>query len=157
VVAHIALSCVEKKHFQELLELLNPRIFSYIYTAGNSVRRFILNEFQQRRSSLANDLCTARSKIHLSFDLWSSPNSLSLCGVVAYYLIADFTNRAILVGLKRVQGTYSGENIADAVLEVIREYKIADKIGYFQADNAGNNNTCIQAILNAISPGSKAS
>jgi hypothetical protein len=25
-------------------------------------------------------------------------------------------------------------------------------VGYFQADNAGNNDTCVQAILNVISP-----
>jgi hypothetical protein len=154
VVAHIALSCVEKRQFQELLQLLNPLIFSYIYTAGNSIRRFILNEFQQRRLSVINDLQNARSKIHLSFDLWSSPNSLALCGVVAHYVTADLTNRALLLGLKRVQGTHSGENIADAILKVTQEFKIADKIGYFQANNAGNNDTCIRTILNAISPDS---
>jgi hypothetical protein len=37
-------------------------------------------------------------------------------------------------------------------LIVIREYRIADRIDYFQADNADNNDTCIRAILNAISP-----
>jgi hypothetical protein len=154
VVAHIALSCVEKEQFQELLQLLNPLIFGYIYTAGNSIRRFILNEFQQRRSSVIDDLQNARSKIHLSFDLWSSPNSLALCGVIAHYVTANLTTRALLLGLKRVQGTHSGENIADAVLKVIREYRIAEKIGCFQADNAGNNDTCIHTILNAISPDS---
>jgi hypothetical protein len=129
-------------------------IFGYIYTAGNLIRRFILNEFQHRRLSIIDDLQNARSKIHLSFNLWSSPNSLALCGVVAHYVTADLTNRALLLGLKCVQGTNSGENITDVVLKVIREFKIADKIGYFQADNTGNNNTCICMILNAISPNS---
>lgn len=102
VVAHIALSCVENEAFQELLQLLNPVIFDYIYTAGNSVRKFILNEFQRRRLRVINDLHNARSKIHLSFDLWSSPNSLTLCGVVAHYVTDDLKNRTILLGLKRV-------------------------------------------------------
>jgi hypothetical protein len=107
--------------------------------------------------SVINDLQNARSKIHLSFDLWSSPNLLALCKVVAYYVIVDLTNRALLLDLKRVQGIYSGENIADAVLTVIQEFKIADKIGYFQASNAGNNDTCIYTILNAILPDSDSS
>jgi len=61
-----------------------------------------------------------------------------------------------LKGLKRVQGAHSGENIARAVLQVIREFSIADKVGYFQADNAGNNDTCVQAILDVISPSTPA-
>ena len=54
--------------------------------------------------------------------------------------------------MKRVQGAHSGENIAEAVLQVINEYGIAAKIGYLQADNAGNNDTCTRAIFRAISP-----
>jgi len=138
------------------LKLLNPVVFKYIYTTGESIRSFILKEYQRRRVHVANELQTAHSQIHLSFDLWSSPNALSLCGVVAHYLTTDLKSRAILIGLKRVQGAHSGENIAQAVLQVIREFSIADKVGYFQADNAGNNDTCVQAILDVISPSTPA-
>ena len=55
-----------------------------------------------------------------------------------------------------MQGAHSGENIAEAIVRVIQEYDIADKVGYFQADNAGNNDTCIEAILKEISPSSTA-
>jgi hypothetical protein len=34
---------------------------------------------------------------------------------------------------------------------VISEFGIANKVGYFQANNAGNNDTCVQAILDEIS------
>jgi hypothetical protein len=52
--------------------------------------------------------------------------------------------------MKRVVGAHSGDNIAEAILQVIYEYAITDKIGYLQADNAGNNDTCTQAIFKAI-------
>jgi hypothetical protein len=81
---------------------------------------------------------------------------MALCGVVAHYLTADFKARATLIGLKRVMGTHSGENITEAVLKVIQEYGIAHRIGCFQADNAGNNDTCIEAILRSISPSTPA-
>jgi len=99
-----------------------------------------------------DELHSARSKIHLSFDLWSSPNALSLCGVVAHYLTADLQSRAILIGLERVKGAHSGENIAEAILRIIIEFGIAEKVGYFQGDNVGKNDTCDQAILDEISP-----
>jgi hypothetical protein len=111
--------------------LLNPTVFEYIYTSGKSVRSFIIKEFQRRRMRVIDELHSARSKIHLSFDLWSSPNALSLCGVVAHYLTADLQSRAILIGLKRVKGAHSGENIAEAILRIINEFGIAEKVGYF--------------------------
>jgi hypothetical protein len=75
-----------------------------------------------------------------------------LCSVVAHYLTADLQSRAILIGLKRVKGAHSDENIAKAILQIINEFGIAEKVGYFQANNAGNNDTCVQAILDEISP-----
>jgi len=45
ILAHIALSCVELKPFQDLLKLLNPVVFGYIYTTGKSIRSFILKEY----------------------------------------------------------------------------------------------------------------
>jgi hypothetical protein len=66
-----------------------------------------------------------------------------LCSVIAYYLTADLQSRAILISLKRVKGAYTSKNIAKAILQVINEFGIADKVGYFQADNIENNDTCV--------------
>jgi hypothetical protein len=71
---------------------------------------------------------------------------------VAHYLIVDLQSRAILISLKRVKEAHSSENIAEAILQVISEFGIANKVGYFQANNVGNNDTCVQAILDEISP-----
>jgi hypothetical protein len=62
---------------------------------------------------------------------------------VAHYLTADLQSRVILIGLKRVKGAYTNENIAEAILQVINEFRIADKVSYFQADNVGNNDTYV--------------
>ena len=131
---------------------MNSVLFEWLFVAGNSIRKLILQEHQRRRLKVIDDLQAAKSKIHLSFDLWTSPNALALCGVVAHYLTVDFKVRSLLIGMKRVQGTHSGENIAESILKVIQEYGIVEKIGYIQADNAGNNNTCVEALFNQINP-----
>ena len=77
---------------------------------------------------------------------------MAFCGVVAHYLRADMTFKAVLIGMKSVVGVHSDENIAESVLQVINEYGIASKIGYLQADNAGNNDTCAEAIFRVILP-----
>jgi len=55
-----------------------------------------------------------------------------------------------LLGLRRLKGPYSGENIAEAIVAVVKTYKIINKIGYFVLDNAGLNNTCVSAIIKRL-------
>ena len=42
--------------------------------------------------------------------------------------------------------------MAAVLLEVFKDYKISGNIGYFMADNADSNDTCIDAILRALYP-----
>ena len=52
-----------------------------------------------------------------------------------------------MLGLRHLKGPYFRENIAEAIVAVIKTYKIISKIGYFILNNAGLNNTCISAII----------
>ena len=51
--------------------------------------------------------------------------------------------------MKVVDG-HHGFNMADVLKEVIREYKIEDKIAAFQMDNASNNDTALDALAISI-------
>ena len=46
-----------------------------------------------------------------------------------------------LVAVKEVGGAHSRENQTCCVMEVINDYGIASKVGYFVMDNASNNDT----------------
>lgn len=86
------------------------------------------------------------------FDLWTSPSQKSFLGVVAHFIDYTGTPRTILIGLREVIGTHSGENIAEAVVGVIEDYNISHLLGYFVMDNADNNDTAVEAIIAAIRP-----
>jgi len=85
-------------------------------------------------------------QIHLSFDLWTARNLLSLNGIVAHFIDADARKCTFLLGLPQIEGSHTGENIAESVGAIIGEFNIQDRIGYFVLDNAGNNDTCIEAL-----------
>jgi len=55
-----------------------------------------------------------------------------------------------LLKLRRLKGPHSGENIIEAIVTVVKTYKIINKIGYFVLDNAGLNNTYISAIIKRL-------
>ena len=71
---------------------------------------------------------------------------------MVYYLDKDLINRSYLVGMRWIRGTYTGENITEAVIPISVEMGILLKLGYFIADNDGRNDTCIRAILRKHRP-----
>ena len=89
----------------------------------------------------------AHSRIHISFDLWTSPNHKAIVGVVAHYITAHGRKRDIVIGLREVIGEHTGANIGHQLVRLFKEYDILDRIGFFICDNADNNDTCISYVL----------
>ena len=96
------------------------------------------------------EFCTRQ--IHISFDLWTSPNHMSFIGVVGHFINAQYKVESVLLGLRRLRGTHSGENIAEVILKVVRTYELTgDQIGWFVLDNATSNDTCVAEVLKDLS------
>jgi len=133
VMCNIAFSVVESQYFQALLESCSHALKPFFVTAGNTVKKWILEEFEKKRLEIKAELVTARSRIHISFDGWSSPNGLALVGVIVHYLDKDLVNRSYLIGMRRNSGAHTGENIAEAVMPVLLEMGIPSKARLFHS------------------------
>ena len=79
-------------------------------------------------------------------DLWSSPNSSALFGIIAHYIAENGVLWQSVLALRELGGTHSGENQASVVMNVVDDYGIAPKVGYFMMDNAKSNDTMINAL-----------
>jgi hypothetical protein len=91
-------------------------------------------------------LHAATSKIHLSFDLWTSRNLRALLGVNCHFADEFGNLKTFLLALPQQLGHHSGVNIADNITSIIEHFNISESIGYFMTDNATNNDTCIEAL-----------
>ena len=90
--------------------------------------------------------------IHLSFDLWTSPNYYAIIAIVAHYIDKNGLRQTKLLAMRRLEGEYGGANQAQIVLDVIGEYKIGGRIGYFMLDNVSSNDTAVDLILKMLYP-----
>jgi hypothetical protein len=54
--------------------------------------------------------------------------------------------RTVLLSLPRQKGRHCGYGISGTVAEVIREFDVGNKLGYFITDNPSNNATCLQFL-----------
>jgi len=152
VCMHVALCMVEHETFRDLMLYICPALDAVLVRTGKTIRRRILKEFDKARLQIRTELAQAKSQIHFSFDLWTSPNSLAFCVVVAHFIDKDLQNRTILVGLPRVKCSHSGKNIAEAVIPVIRDMIALAKMGVFCTDNATVNDVVIQIVCNRLRP-----
>ena len=61
-----------------------------------------MNAFISKKQQLKDDLHHSRSRISISFDLWTSPNSYAILGVVAMWIDATGKRRTTVLGMRRV-------------------------------------------------------
>jgi hypothetical protein len=73
-------------------------------------------------------------------------------GVVAHYADNTFKNRIVMIALKRLHETYSDENMSSLLIEIINDFDLKERLGYFIIDNASSNDTCVYHILTSFFP-----
>ncbi|KAJ0129553.1 54S ribosomal protein L4, partial [Fusarium oxysporum f. sp. albedinis] len=153
VYCHIAFFQFENQYFRELLFFLNPALLSHLPKAAKTIRSWVMDAFRSKKQRLREDLRQARSRISISFDLWTSPNPYAVLGVIAMWIDTAGKRQTTVLGIRRVYGEHTGENIGSAILELLREYDVGgDQIGYFMLDNASSNDTAVEFILKELCP-----
>jgi hypothetical protein len=111
-----------------------------------TLRRWVLDTFDEYKATITTHLAAAKSHIHISFDGWTSLNHMSFLDIVAHWTDENYKLCSTLIGLKEVQFTHERTHPATIVMSVLEKYSILDKIGYFMCDNATNMNSAIEEI-----------
>lgn len=78
--------------------------------------------------------------------MWTSPNYMSMLGIIAHFPALNGTPLSILLALRRVYGSHSGSNLSDILIQVLNEYELIEKIGWFMLDNCSNNDTMLEHL-----------
>lgn len=153
VVMHLALSIVEHPAFRDLILCIAPSLEVFLISSANTIRRWIMNEYHKQREAIKARLAKAPSMIHISFDAWTAPyGAMALVGIIAHFTDTEGTAHSALIGLRKIEGCHSGENLAAAIIPVLEEMNIVGKLGYFTCDNATSNDVAIRYILKRLRP-----
>jgi hypothetical protein len=90
----------------------------------------------------------ALSKIHISFDSWTTKGSKrGFLGVVTHYVDSHGNLQDLPITLPQLTGAHSGEKMAEIVSQTLQQFSINSRtVGYFVLDNASNNDSAVAAI-----------
>jgi hypothetical protein len=145
-VEQIALAKVDSQSLQDLLIYCNPRCAAALPTR-NTLKKYISSAYEHALPTVKAELASARTKINLSFDLWTSSNRrLSLLGVVAHYLDRRFALRTILLGLPRMTGSHTAASLSTQLVAILDFYNLRESFGYAITDNASENRACLELL-----------
>ena len=147
----LAFTTVEDEDFRQLLLALSCNVEKYL-VHKSTIRNWAEIEFDRSHLIIKQLLATAKSKIHISFDLWTSPNAYAICAICSHFVGSNDRNSSVMLGMKRMRGPHTGENIAEVMIPVLEHYEIISKLGVFVADNVDVNDSAIRATLLALRP-----
>ena len=151
--ANIPLVGIEHPYFRQMLALLNADFVNETLPQSDStIKRWIMAEYNKGLSIVKSEMETAISKIHISFDLWTSPNGIAIFSIVGHYVDRDGRPQTRLLALERVQGSHSGENQAIYLHKAVVRYGVQEHLGFFTADNADSCDSCVHSLLRVLNP-----
>lgn len=145
-IEQLPLAKVDSAAFRDLLVYLQPNLRGSI-PGRTSLTRYIGYAYEKSITTVEETLANAKTNINLSFDLWTSPGRrLSLLGVVAHFLDAQWKPVTALLSLPRMQGSHTGLSIAKQIHAILDHFSISAKFGYAIADNASENTACLDHL-----------
>ena len=144
-VRRLPFRIVEWPEFHVFCRVLNPEVKGYITTAHSTVNNMIQNTFTVQKDIVRKKLQTAISKVHLSLDIWTSPNRHLLLGVCAHFVDRNERLKRGLLAL-RTTPSHSGEDQFQTLLPILQDYGIIQRLGAIVADNASTNDVLCRTI-----------
>ncbi|KAL1949782.1 hypothetical protein VTO73DRAFT_8663 [Trametes versicolor] len=84
-------------------------------------------------------------RIHICVDGWTSPNILSFLGITAHWH-HDGKIRHVILDFVRLTALHTGKNLAESLINALREFGIEEKVFSVTCDNAENNTTMLKEM-----------
>jgi hypothetical protein len=145
-------TALESVYIKELLKQLDPGFAQELPQSRSTIGRDIKEIFESKMTAVKADLTKALSQIHISFDLWTSPNNLAMISIFGHFINQKKKPQSRLLAFRRQPGKHSGNHIALAIQDILKAWGIRDQVGVCIADNAGNNDTCLKALYPSLDP-----
>jgi hypothetical protein len=87
-----------------------------------------MRQFKIQNENIKQIMQSARSKVYISCDIWTSTNSLAILRVVTHFVTEDGRLQRCALALKDITEKHNGENLARAIVEVPEEWGFASKL-----------------------------
>ncbi|KAF5229478.1 hypothetical protein FANTH_14191 [Fusarium anthophilum] len=92
--------------------------------SGSCITGEVHQLLEAKRDTIKAELRNALTAVHISFDLWTSPNRFAIMAVFAHFIDQLGHQQSRLLALRRQSGAHSGENPAGSLVDIVHEWEI---------------------------------
>ena len=150
ITQNISINQVTHQPFRAFLEFINPAANQLLPRSPETITQHAWALREEGKQRLRHILASAISDIHITCDMWSSPNHLGLLPVVAHFTSWKLQLQNVTLALVEIEGKYSGSNQSSAVLKVLDDFGIRSKLGYFMMDNVNANEDLVLHVASVL-------
>ena len=134
IVCCLPFVIIESQYFKEFIACLNP---NYKLPCRKKLRILIHDLYTEKFNEL-KALLLKVSALSLTTDGWTSVQNYSYITATAHFIDENFNFNNISLGFNYINGRHQAENLKDALLKIINDFDLKNKIVAIVADNARN-------------------
>ncbi|KAM5529114.1 transposase-like protein [Fusarium oxysporum f. sp. phaseoli] len=110
--SNLPFSTFESTYLQELFRQLDSDLYAQIPWGRTSAKKELEDILSLKKAAVREELDEAVTQIHISFDLWTSPNRLAFISIFGHFIDRSNSHQSRLLAFRRQIGSHAGENIA---------------------------------------------
>ena len=128
-----AFHVVDNDYFRALIHKLDSR---YLVPNRTKIKTLVMNQFEERRRRLVNDLSKLPDKIALTTDMWTSIKKEAFMGVTIHYVNEQWKLQSFLLDIIHFTTRHTGINMVNALISLLEEFQLSSKVIGITTDNA---------------------
>ncbi|PMB71275.1 putative AC transposase [Beauveria bassiana] len=136
--------------YQAILLSINPAVDEFLVGSAGTVAADLETAHASHEQAIKRRLMSARSLIHISMDVWSSPQRKSFIAIHAQWVDETYLPRKALLGLPNLRRSHAGAAMAPHLMGVIQKFDLAHRLGYFTGNNDTKNDTCLRQLAKEL-------
>jgi len=140
-------SVVECEEWRQMIAKFDPR---YRFHNRHTLKENIINLFDEKLKVVKLVVRQIPGKVALTSDMWTASNSSSFLSLTLHYVDSSWKLKNFLLDIIPIEVRHSGYNMANAIMEVLRKFGLAEKTLALTTDNASSMITCGEFIVEEL-------
>ncbi|KJZ69575.1 hypothetical protein HIM_11037 [Hirsutella minnesotensis 3608] len=144
-VRNLSYNCCSWPELHAFVCAINHTADDLISLSHGSIQKLVSNSYHVHKDILRRKLQSSPSKLHLSADVWSAPNHKGFLGTCVKFVDPDSKDTLqALLALSELPGldgpgSHGGDEQWKLLQNVLEDYNIWSKVGFYTGDNHGSN------------------
>lgn len=135
-----------EEFFQKALQPL------YRAVSRHTIRNDTLAMFKEWRNHLVNKFIDLKCKVSFTSDIWTGNNNNGFLCLTAHWIDDEWNIQKRILAFRHIPHPHNGLTIASTIESIIDEYCLRDKVFSIALDNASNNNSAINYLVERLNP-----